>query len=139
MEINQLLNSVAPNTVSLQIHNYRSLSYQLTFTPNLIRTSNKLKTKINSSERKQKQSLMIGLSYTIHFHFYIQLQTLQFIYTRHYTYYIGIFRSGYIYLCIELIPIYITSYYHYRSLLYIRHLAFKIIVYTKSYPNIKQT
>ena len=45
------------------------------------------------------------------FHFYIQLQTLQFIYTRHCTYYIGIFRSRYIYLCIELIPIYITIYY----------------------------
>jgi hypothetical protein len=32
--------------------------------------------------------------------------TLQFIYTtRHYTHYIGTFRSGYIYSCFELIPV----------------------------------
>jgi len=36
----------------------------------------------------------------------IQIPVLQFIYTtRQYTHYIDIFRSGYIYVCIELIPI----------------------------------
>ena len=40
------------------------------------------------------------------------IQTLQFIYTtRHYTHYIVMFLSEYIYLCIELIPIsHITTY-----------------------------
>jgi hypothetical protein len=76
-------------------------------------TLGKLRAQRSRYETIQSSIFSIFKEYTLsfifccccNFPFLHTIQTLQFIYTtRHYTHYIGIFRSGYIYVCIELIP-----------------------------------